>query len=221
MPVSDKPIVARHYAAQKAIALQVERELAAAGLSGARARATAALLVAKYAPASVAVARNYYADMRDAAGVKGRFVIPVTRTESADLALAYLDAAAAGEKFKTPESTDLFVARTASMMVSNAGRGQVFTAMRADEKSRRWARVTAGGSCAFCLMLATRGAVYRLESTADFQAHRGCHCSIEPIFYGGKYEPPAHIRQAQSTWSETTDGLHNTDALNAFRRAVG
>ena len=45
----------------------------------------------------------------------------------------------------------------------------------------RWRRVPEPGACDFCLMLATRGAVYASQSTAgkdnDYHAH--CHCDQE------------------------------------------
>ncbi|MBQ1164427.1 hypothetical protein KBZ21_41300, partial [Streptomyces sp. A73] len=37
------------------------------------------------------------------------------------------------------------------------------------------------GACAFCKMLAVRGAVYERD-TANFRAHDGCHCGVVPIF---------------------------------------
>ncbi|MBQ1163438.1 hypothetical protein KBZ21_42380, partial [Streptomyces sp. A73] len=39
------------------------------------------------------------------------------------------------------------------------------------------------GACAFCKMLAVRGAVYERD-TANFRAHDGCHCGVVPIFRG-------------------------------------
>ena len=49
----------------------------------------------------------------------------------------------------------------------------------------RFARVTTGReTCAFCLMLASRGAVYHTRKTAgDFKSfHRGCDCKVVPGF---------------------------------------
>jgi len=66
-------------------------------------------------------------------------------------------------------------ARAGARHVANGGRE---TAVEAARRGRgRWYRVTGPGACEFCLMLESRGAVYS-ESTADFQAHDGCGCSV-------------------------------------------
>lgn len=61
------------------------------------------------------------------------------------------------------------------------------------DKSRgvRFARVTSGrNACAFCLMLAGRGAVYHTRQTAgEFDHwHRHCTCKVVPGFSGNRYE---------------------------------
>lgn len=58
------------------------------------------------------------------------------------------------------------------------GRDLLLETVRADPKARGWRRVASGRACSFCLMLASRGVVYR-EDTADFQAHDHCGCSAE------------------------------------------
>lgn len=45
----------------------------------------------------------------------------------------------------------------------------------------RYRRITSGTACAFCRMLAGRGAVYS-ENTGRFQAHDHCACTAEPDF---------------------------------------
>jgi hypothetical protein len=55
----------------------------------------------------------------------------------------------------------------------------------------RFARVTSGrNTCAFCLMLAGRGAVYHTRKTAgEFNRyHRHCSCKIVPSYSGDQYE---------------------------------
>lgn len=42
-----------------------------------------------------------------------------------------------------------------------------------------WRRVTVGKSCDYCLVLATRGAVYRSEATASASGHSHCDCRME------------------------------------------
>ncbi|MGC4964247.1 hypothetical protein [Gordonia sp. DT101] len=44
-----------------------------------------------------------------------------------------------------------------------------------DSAARGWQRVARGKACSFCIMLASRGAVYT-RATADFASHDHCHC---------------------------------------------
>lgn len=63
----------------------------------------------------------------------------------------------------------------------NAGRETVTGTLATDQAARGWARVSGGGACKFCSMLAGRGHVYS-AGTVDFQAHDGCSCSAEPVY---------------------------------------
>lgn len=51
----------------------------------------------------------------------------------------------------------------------------------ADGRFDRWRRIAEAGACAWCRMLATRGAVYHSESTARVSGHAHCRCSIEEL----------------------------------------
>ena len=58
-------------------------------------------------------------------------------------------------------------------------------------KGVKFARVTGGStSCDFCLMLASRGAVYHTRQTAGElnRYHRHCSCKIVPCYSGNQYE---------------------------------
>lgn len=63
----------------------------------------------------------------------------------------------------------------------NGGRETLMETIKTDPAAQRWERVTSDNPCAFCEMLAGRGAVYK-EDTVDFEAHDGCSCSAEPGF---------------------------------------
>ena len=78
-------------------------------------------------------------------------------------------------------------------------------------------RVTSGNACAFCSMLASRGAVYS-QRGASFEAHDGCSCSPEPVWDIGP--EPEEVTRLRKLWRESTAGLSGKDALNAFRRAL-
>lgn len=60
---------------------------------------------------------------------------------------------------------------------------------RRDPLKPRWARVPSGSeTCQFCLMLASRGFVYRSEESAGNHYHAHCDCRIVPGWPGTKVE---------------------------------
>ncbi len=81
-------------------------------------------------------------------------------------------------------------------------------AKRDGKKGVRFARVASGrNTCAFCLMLCSRGAVYHSRKTAgEFSKfHRGCSCKVVPGF---EDDPMA----------ELVEGHDPNDALRQWRR---
>lgn len=76
-------------------------------------------------------------------------------------------------------------AGSASRHALSGGRELIAASVEADPQARRWRRVTSGGACEFCQMLASRDGVYRSSSTARFNAHDGCGCTAEPVYRPG------------------------------------
>lgn len=133
--------------------------------------------------------------------------------------------------------------------VENAGRKELIKAVR-DENEQTgsrigWARVATGReTCAFCLMLVSRGPVYEdskdaglsdeekaleiLESGADKKAlrelmtrwHPGCDCIVVPVRDIDSWEGRDDWKRAEDIWKETTRNYSGVDKLNAFRRAI-
>lgn len=126
------------------------------------------------------------------------------------------------------------LAAGAEKLVSDVGARTVIENAFRDRQAKGWARVPEAGACSFCLMLATRGAVYKKESFAASNAkfkndldrpstikvHDHCHCQPEPVFY--RYEAPARVRDAQALYRKvvTDPGRTGDDARAAFRQAV-
>lgn len=107
------------------------------------------------------------------------------------------------------------------------GRDTIVKSTGEDPRALKWARVTRGEPCAFCAMIASRGAVFLGEDTAEFQAHDHCNCQAEPHFEGSKMPIDSARwrdlynraqREARKT-GELERGTSN-DALNAFRRML-
>lgn len=73
--------------------------------------------------------------------------------------------------------------------VLDGGRDAVLNSVAADKQALGWARVTDGNPCYFCLALASRGAVYKTEQTASFEAHDHCGCTAEVVYEGAPMPP--------------------------------
>ena len=110
------------------------------------------------------------------------------------------------------------VSGTSSRHVLNGGRDALDELIQADDAAVGWARVTDGDPCAFCAMLASRGAVYKSAMTAGFKAHDHCACTAEPV-YDAFADLPGRAQEFQDLWYSATKGFSGKDAINAFRRA--
>lgn len=133
--------------------------------------------------------------------------------------------------------------------IENAGRKELIKAVR-DENAQTgsrigWARVATGReTCAFCLMLVSRGPVYEdskeagladeekalelLDQGADLRTlrelmtrwHPGCDCVVVPVRDIDSWEGRDDWKRAEDIWKETTKNYSGVDKLNAFRRAI-
>lgn len=140
-------------------------------------------LILVYATAAAVVAADFYDDLRDEAGVRGRFrAIPAElpdpgRAES-------LARWGVGPLFADEPDFAASLSRVSGglqRVIANADRHTVAGSAVADPGARGWQRVGVGTSCDFCQMLLSRGAVYT-EATAQFEAHDHCNCGAEPVF---------------------------------------
>lgn len=123
--------------------------------------------------------------------------------------------------------------------VENAGRRQIIHAVQSDpgpQVIRKWARVATGReTCAWCLMLISRGAVYfDAESAGEMdQWHAGCDCKVVPVFQNQFWPGQAAADRALEQWksasaeaarliaagkARTSD--HNKEAINELRRRI-
>lgn len=111
--------------------------------------------------------------------------------------------------------------------VLQGGRDTLVQSVGEDPRASKWARVTTGTPCAFCAMLASRGAVFLGENTAEFEAHDHCSCTAEPHYEGSALPPDSQrwrdlYNKAQRDARRDGDLERGTsnDALNAFRRSL-
>lgn len=120
--------------------------------------------------------------------------------------------------------------RTAGLVTQEVlagGRDTVLLSTGEDPQALKWARVTRGTPCAFCALLASRGAVYLGRDTSEFQAHGHCNCQVEPHYEGAglpvdskRWRDLYNRAQRDARATGDLDRGTSNDALNAFRRAL-
>lgn len=185
-------------------------------------------LIVKYGQASQATAARYYATVRADAGIIGRFTPARVDPPPLEQISRSFGWATKGLQVAEPDVAvvETLTEGVAQRLVVDQGRNALITAIESDRRCRGWAREARPGACSFCAMLSTRGAVYKTRDTATFvknsqnRYHDHCHCVPVPLF-ADHYEPPAHVREWERIYVDSTSGLSGADARNAFRVALG
>lgn len=145
-------------------------------------------LVDTWGEASAAAAADWYDELRDTADVSGRFTAIVEPL--GDLGANAL-AGWAAEPLNLPEP-DLLSAKSRvedgfQKRLVNSANLTVTGSAAEDPQARGYMRRTRPGACKFCVMVASRPAVYTKKS-ATFACHGHCYCEAVPA-WGGKALP--------------------------------
>lgn len=190
-------------------------------------------LVRTYHRISSSLAASYYEAFRTAAGAAGastpRLAAPVaveqlTTSLYVTGQVMNTNALRAGQTPEQARATAL--ARTSGAVtrqILTGGRDTILQSVHADKQALGWARVTDGDPCYFCLTLASRGAVYKTQKSASFEAHDHCACTAMPLY---KDTPlPDQINEWRDVYEQAqqtlSPGAHSsTERLNAVRRLL-
>jgi hypothetical protein len=115
------------------------------------------------------------------------------------------------------QATGNVMASAATRLIQNGARTAVLQAVQQDSAAVAWYRVTAADPCAWCALLAGRGAVYKTAQTAGFKAHSRCRCSAAAAF---SREDAKALRDNDlyRQWRRVTRGFSGPDAVRAWRR---
>ncbi|MFC4512543.1 hypothetical protein [Streptomyces ehimensis] len=192
-------------------------------------------LVEQYGGASASLAADYYEAQRIAAQVTGSFTVPLAdpppdeqvdnslRWATKDLWPRNPEDPATTEAQRAPlerrlEAAEAKAEAVAQKLVIDQGRSTVQGAVRRDRQAVAWARSAALGACAFCRLLAIRGAVYS-KDTVEFRAHDGCHCMAIPVFKGQSFELSSHAKEWEEIYREFA-APHSGAQLRRFRAAL-
>lgn len=157
-------------------------------------------LVDKYGLASASAAATWYDQLRESEGIKGLFqaVIPPLDDLNPE-ALAGWGGQPLKEILETDqpivssgepdalEATRYRVESGLQKRIVNAANVTVSKSAADDPQARGYMRRTRPGACHFCVMVASRGAVYT-KASATFACHENCYCECVPA-WGGLARP--------------------------------
>lgn len=233
-----------HQAAQVAVALAVGYAIAKlwpsipSQVRTPAFKAAVAQEVISHSQASATLAVRQYQGARQLAGVRQPYrpvaADPPTLAEIG----AMVDEALAGVDLNDPEALAEVqdnLGTAAGRLATDTGARTVLENVGADRAAKGYARIPEGGACSFCLLLASRGAVYKTQrsrgrgdsfaaSNAKFtgpgtvKVHDHCDCHAEPVF--NAYEAPARVRAAEGIYSIATEGRSGKAARDAYRAAI-
>ena len=151
-------------------------------------------LIRVYQQMSATVAASYYQAFRDAESVAGdptvRLAAPIIPKQiTASLYVTgeamTRNALQGGQSPRQARGAALTrVSGAVTRHILDGGRDTILGSVAADKQALGWARITDGNPCYFCLTLASRGAVYKSEASADFLAHDACGCAAMAVYKG-------------------------------------
>ena len=154
-------------------------------------------LVGTYGDVAATAAADYYDALRTEANIRGGFRallapgVPVGQVQaSTRWAMGPLFGGARQDALKR-------ATQVADRLTLQTGRDTIDRSTRQDSARPRYARVPQGATCAFCLMLASRGPVYGTARDAGQGNvwHADCDCTPTPIYDGQPlpdgYDPEA------------------------------
>lgn len=202
-------------------------------------------VIARYGDMSASLAAEFYDAQRVDADAEDAFTVPLPDSPPVDQTETVLRWAThdvwprdgEAEMGREPLASRLAVAErrteaVAQKLVADQGRETVRRAVREDRQAVGYARAAALGACAFCRLMASRGAVYATAQSAGREAnerfsgdasvakfHDNCHCAIIPVFRGQRFELSAHAQEWDRLYREYA-APYPGDQLRRFRRAI-
>lgn len=153
------------------------------------------LLSHTYGEVSAAAAADFYEAARAESVARGRFTATLADNGAARYAAKNVGWATAPLFSGDPAAALARMSLVADGASRQVGRDTVMHNNHRDPSQPRFARVPVGKTCAWCLMLASRGAVYRsADSAGDAGQYHGgkCDCQPVPSWNHGKDLPPSY-----------------------------
>lgn len=183
-------------------------------------------LVAQYGEIAASVAADFYDTARAAAGAPGAFTAVLA--DPVDLESVRSDVRWSIGPLFNRENPDPPAAlgrleQKVDELALQPGRDTIAHSAGRDPAKVRWARVPVGKTCAFCLMIASKGAVFHSAESAGAgrKYHGGDDCTPAPFWgndpYPDGYDPDALLQQYIDARKRADSG--NTKAILSELRA--
>ncbi|MFD8618268.1 hypothetical protein [Streptomyces sp. NPDC059513] len=193
--------VAEYRSAQSGVSLLAERELRLfflsldltdASLISNALQLFMPSLIVEYGEMGAAVAVDFYDELREASSATKPFratmaELPEQRAVQASVRWAVTPMF---QEEKDPDLTFKKLTEVSDRFVKDTARNTIFHSTDKDPSKPRFARVPSGSrTCKFCLMLASRGAVYtNTKKAGEAKSYHGhCDCQIIPMWDGDEY----------------------------------
>lgn len=107
-------------------------------------------------------------------------------------------------------------------VVAGAARDTIVANVDRDPANPRYARHAAADACAFCAMLATRGAVYTSRDAAAGRYHDDCSCTPIVAWSPVDYEPAPYVARWQQAYDRAAAEASGTaEVLTLMRQDLG
>lgn len=211
---------------------QVWESLDGAGVTDTRQALVGVLpdLTGVYASAVGLVAVEWYESLRRDSGVRSSFAAvtadPPGPRQLEEIVRWGVAPMAPGDGFVGDRAAAFaHVAGSVERTVLDVDRQTQVVNARRDPARPRFARDTAADACAWCAMLATRGAAYRSAESAS-ASHDHCKCVPVPEFPDNPYQPPDHYAAFEDAYTRATlavggAGRQDVKPILAHMRTLG
>lgn len=181
-------------------------------------------LVDAYAPITSAQAADFYDELRSAAEAPGAFRAQMVNTPPVEASEALAGWSASGLYVDRGKALSQ-AAGGLQRLIVGADRRTIERNVGRDRSGPRFARHASANACAFCAMVATRGAVYRSEDAAGSKYHDHCHCVAVPVWNPRAYEEAPYVAEWRSAYYDATTQLGAANdpkaILKLMRKSTG
>lgn len=164
------------------------------------------MLTATYGAAAATLAADWYDDLRDDADASGRFTaIPAEPVMDKTEPLARW---AAGPMFTAEPDVTATISRASGglqRIIADTDRDTIMASVQSDPAPTGYRRSASTSGCAFCKMLATRGATYNSAASASTVSGRGTALSSNQQRRLGRRAEGIKGRGTQSVGSKYHD----------------